>query len=257
MNKIDFYYWGDQCPHNSKMKRLLENLNETDNCKVNIFDISNDFDSALEKNIFSPTLSIFNDDIRLHGPLKKERIEGILNGDKPSPMQYKVDISTNIVKGELKNITEETVFDTCRTCALTSDRTICNDKAAWIKTIRTKFNLPHLGKLHYLGNECIGGAEFVPSVIVPYPIPRSDDAAFLTCVFLSDDTADNKSFPLQKLEEELPKLGYKSLMSIVAEESCFPNGPLEWFLIRNYIDLGELYYENMHIAKMHLVKKEL
>lgn len=257
MNKIDFYYWGDQCPHNSKMKKLLENLNRPEDCKVNIFDISNDFDAALGKNIFSPTLSIFNDDLRLHGPIKKDRIEEILNGDKPLPMQYKVEMNTNIIMGELRDITEETIFDTCKPCALTWDRTICSDKAAWIKNIRTKFNLPHLGKLHYLDNECVGGAEFVPSVIVPYPIPRSNDAAFLTCVFLSDDTADYKSFPLQSLEKELPKLGYNSLMAIASEESCFPNGPLEWFLERDYIDLGQLYHENMHIASMHLVKKSL
>jgi hypothetical protein len=257
MNRIDFYYWGDQCPHNSKMKNLLELLINEERYKINLFDISNDIDTARELNIFSPTLLVIDDSLRLHGPISKEKIEQICRGDVPKAKQYKVNIGTNVIKAELKNNTEVSIFDSCKLCASSTESIHCSDKGKWIENIRLKFNLPHLGKLHYLNSNCIGGAEFVPSIIVPYPIPRADDIAFLTCSFGSSEEADYKSFPLKKLEEELPKLGYKALMAIASEDSCFPNGPIEWFLDRNYIDLGELYYEEMHFAKMHLVKKIL
>lgn len=257
MNRIDFYYWGDQCPHNGKMRKLLNMLSKDERYEISMFDISNNFHIAREINIFSPTLLVIDNSLRLHGPISKERIEQIGLGDVPIAKQYKVNIGTNVIKAELKDNTEASIFDTCELCASSSEDVHCSDKGKWIENIRSKFNLPHLGKLHYLNNNCVGGAEYVPSIIVPYPIPRADDIAFLTCSFGSSEDADYKSFPLQKLEEELPQLGYNTLITIASEESCFPNGPLEWFLDRNYIDLGELYYEKMHIAKMHLIKKTL
>lgn len=53
MHTIDFYYWGDQCPHNSRMKKLLETLNEPEKYVINSFDISKDFNTALRMNINS------------------------------------------------------------------------------------------------------------------------------------------------------------------------------------------------------------
>lgn len=42
-----------------------------------------------------------------------------------------------------------------------------------------------------------------------------------------------------------------------SEDTPFPNGPLDWFLDQGYIDLGMIYYEERHFAKMHLIKKNL
>jgi hypothetical protein len=49
----------------------------------------------------------------------------------------------------------------------------------------TKQNL--YGYIHK--DECgnlLGGAEFFPSDLVPYYIPKGDDIAFLTCVYMTD-----------------------------------------------------------------------
>lgn len=258
MNKIDFYYWADQCPHNSKMKEILERLSNDKEYTVNMFDISNDYNTARKLNIFSPTVTVFNNNIRLHGPISEESIKKIAKNEIiPKPSAYRINIGNNIIEGELRNITDKSIFDTCKLCAPSLENPYCSGKSKWIKDTMIKFNIPHLGKLHYLNNKCVGGAEFVPSIIVPYPIPRADDTAFLTCSFLSSESADYKRFPLQKLEEELPEFGYKTIIAIASEDSCFPNGPLSWFLDRNYMDLGELYYEKMHFARMHLIRKTL
>ena len=257
LNKIDFYYWGNQCPHNSKMKKLLEMLSNNERYIISLFDISNDYDTARKLNIFSPTLLVIDNYMRLHGPISKEKIEQIGRGDVPEAKQYNVNIGTKVIKSELRNNTEVSILGTCKICASSSKNLHCYDKGKWVENIKLKFNLPHLGKLHYLDNNCIGGAEFVPSIIVPYPIPRADDIAFLTCSFGSSEDGDYRDFPLQELEKELPEFGYKALIAIASEDSCFPNGPLKWFLDRSYVDLGELYYEEMHFARMHLVKKVL
>lgn len=136
-------------------------------------------------------------------------------------------------------------------------KSVCAEKASWVKQIRDSFHLPHLGILHYSGDQCVGGAEFVPSLAVPYPVPKGDKMAFLTCSFLSDEVADYRTAPLRKLEEELPGLGFSELIAVVSEDVVFPNGTLKWFLDRGYRDLGEVYFEERDFARQHLVKKEL
>lgn len=59
------------------------------------------------------------------------------------------------------------------------------------------------------------------------------------------------------LEEELPELGFKSIIAIASEDTPFLNGPLDWFIDKGYTDLGFIYNEERHFAKMHLVKKDL
>ncbi|MEA1884929.1 MAG: hypothetical protein U9N62_10475 [Thermotogota bacterium] len=103
----------------------------------------------------------------------------------------------------------------------------------------------------------MGGAEFIPSLVVPYNIPKKEDIAFLTCSYLSGETVDYKTYLLEKLEVELPGLRYTQLITIASEGVVFPNGPLEWFKKRDYLDLGELSFEQNEGARMHLLKKEL
>lgn len=257
MVKIDFYYWGEQCPHNCKMRMLLEKYSNYKECKISFFDISGKQALAKKLNIFSPNMMIINDNIRWHGPISCNVVESILSGTIPEGKPYYVEMSNDVVKGDIKDLTESTVKDTCMLCASSKKNSYCGDKSKWILEIRDEFNLPHLGKLHYLKGECIGGAEFVPSKIVPYPIPRAEDLAFLTCSFGTSEKGDFKSYPLQKLEEDLIKLGYKSIIAIVSEDTPFPNGPLQWFIAKGFEDLGFIYYEERHFAKMHLVLKTM
>lgn len=127
-----------------------------------------------------------------------------------------------------------------------------------IVRIREEFDLPHLGILHFEEEGgCIGGAEYVPSVIVPYHIPRREDTAFLTCSYLSSSENDYRSHPLERLETELSHLGFEYLIAIASVDVAFPNGTLDWFVERGYIDQGKIYYEKRDGAEMHLVKKRL
>lgn len=257
MKKIDFYYWGDQCPHNLKMRALLKSFLSDQRCVINFFDISKDSNVAKHLNIFSPNMVVINNKLRWHGPISIDKFESILNGVIPEAKPYIVKISKDIVKGEIRDLKEDTVLDTCILCASSQEKMYCSEKANWIKDLRQNFNLPYLGKLHYLNKVCIGGAEFVPSLAVPYPIPKAEDLAFLTCSFGSSEDGDYKSYPLQELEEELPSFGYKYIIGIASENTPFPNGPLDWFLKKGYVDLGFIYNEERHFAKMHLIKKEL
>lgn len=254
MVKIDFYYWGDQCPHNDRMRHLLSSLDNSKYC-VSYYDITDDYRIAERLDIYSPTLMVFNDELRWNGPITADIIERISKGDIPKAEPHYIELSNNLIEGSTKFVTEENVFDTCIPCF--AGKEYYYEKAEWIKKIKEDFGLDHLGVLHYWEGKCVGGAEYVPSLIVPYPIPKGKNIAFLTCSYLSDEDVDYRSHPLKVLEAELPKYGYEALIAIVAEKVTLPNGTLEWFINRGYVDLGELYYEERDFARMHLVKKEL
>lgn len=110
-----------------------------------------------------------------------------------------------------------------------------------------------LGFINVEGNTLLGGVEYVPSKIVPYDIPKSEDIAFLTCVYLSSDRYDYKSAPLIALEEYL-KDKYSKIIAISDEVGTFPNGDLEWFLDNGFRDEGIISYEPGY-CRLHLVSK--
>ncbi len=236
---------------------MLDSLKGDPAFSTTMQDISVVATTAEKLHMYSPTLLVFNGKLRWNGPISLDIIRQIARGDTPEPKPYKVKLGENLFSGTVEHLTEDTVPDTCLPCVNTSQKSVCTEKASWVKQIRDSFHLPHLGILHYSGDQCVGGAEFVPSRAVPYPVPRGDKIAFLTCSFLSDEVADYRTAPLRKLEEELPGLGFSELIAVVSEEVVFPNGTLKWFLGRGYRDLGEVYFEERDFARQHLVKKEL
>lgn len=257
MTKIDFYHWGCQCPWISATKELLAELKET-TFQVQTFDIAEDHELAEKMNMFAPFLLVFNEQHRWNGPITKSQIRELARGKYPRKQPYEVNVSRVVVTGELRELTEDTVDDTLKVCGFSSRHgQDCQAKGRWIKVIREKYTLPHLGLLHYAEGKCVGGAEFVPSLEVPYPIPKNEKTAFLTCSFLSCELFDYRSFPLARLEEQLRRLGFHELIAVASERVVFPNGPLQWFLERKYQDLGSVYYEENDFARMHLVSKKL
>lgn len=255
ITQMDFYYWGDQCPYNHIILSLLREIQGEPAYQIRLHDISERPEIAASVQMYSPTLLIFDQTVRWNGPIQLETIQMIHSGTVPGRKPYAVSPGA-MLKGEIRFLSEETVPDMAQPCGC-SALSCCRPKAEWVRSLKERYGLPHLGVLHYQDGVCVGGAEFTPSLAVPYPIPRDERSAFLTCSFLSDEVFDYRSWPLRVLEEELSALGYQELLAVVSENVAFPNGPLDWFLARGYVDQGELYFEVRDHARMHLVKKQL
>lgn len=252
--QIDYYYWSWQCPHNLPARDTVERLREEGH-QVEVYDVAGDRELASSINMFSPTLTIINGKWRWHGPLFGTFVDAVSRGEMPRQDRYQVDMSDRVIRDSLLPLTPDSAADTGEVCGVSSAPP-CSHKARWVQEVMAKYQLPHLGFLHYQEGKCVGGAEFVPSLEVPYRIPRDKKTAFVTCSFPSEGEADYKSFPLERLEEQLPALGYQSLLVISSEQVVFPNGPLEWFLKRGYRDTGVIH-EEAGYARMHLLMKEL
>lgn len=99
------------------------------------------------------------------------------------------------------------------------------------------------------------GVEFMPSLLVPYEIPKDKKTAFITCVYLSDDKYDYKSAPLRKLEEYL-RSTYDRVLVISDETGVFPNGNKAFFEKNGYTDNGIISHEEGYCT-LHLMSKSL
>lgn len=257
-NDLKFFFFGYQCPHNAYLLARIKTIAWQERAKLHLFDVSNDEDTCRKYNIFSPTMIIVNDKYRWHGPFSKETILEMLEDENVEPVDQAINQSDDVVQGKLVPITPDSVLQTCVPCISIEDKGLCMGKSEWVTGMLDATGLKNLGYLHFLGGKCVGGAEFLPSRRIPYPIPdKRDDNAFLTCSFVSDEVKDYRTYPLQKLIGELGESGFKTLSVAASEKVVFPNGPMAWFIKKGFVDKGILFDEKMHRATIHYLQLEL
>jgi len=255
---LKFFYFGNQCPHNCYLLARIKTIAWRERAKLHLFDVTDDPETCRRFEIFSPNMLIVNDRYRLHGPFTNERVEALLQDEAAGPRAYSVSQSNNVVRGELTPITSESILSTSATCAGTEDEGLCRGKSEWVEVVLRKSNLKHVGYIHSLRSKCVGGAEFLPSLKVPYPIPdKREDNAFLTCSYLSAPEFDYKTHPLEQLAKDLKEWGFSTLSAVASVEGVFPNGPLQWFEKRGFQDKSVLLTETLHKAELHYTQLRL
>lgn len=255
--KIDFYYWGSQCPYNYINIKQLRKLEGIQGIEINYLDFSDKPLVAKEKSFYSPTFAIINESYRWTGPLWDKDIEQLKKGILPRREVVDAVDGKKIIEEKLVRLDRSTAHYAKNKCTSNNCIEECQNKIDWIGKTQAKYSLDCLGILHIKGEECLGGAEYMPSREVPYDIEKSEDIAFLTCIYSSDSQYDYKDYPLRELEKVLSAAGYKELHAVASPKRTFPNGTLEWFLKRGYEKERFLYYEEVDEAEQYLVKKRL
>ena len=257
-NDLKFFYFGYQCPHNAYLLARIKTIAWQERIKLHLFDVSDDEDACRRYNIFSPTMLIVNDKYRWHGPFSKEMILEMLEGEFVGPVAQAINQSEDVVRGELVPITPSSVLQTCVPCVNMEDKGLCMGKSEWVRDVLGKTGLPNLGYLHIIDGKCVGGAEFLPSERVPYPIPdKGEDSAFITCSYISDEERDYKTHPLERLIMDLRTSMFSTLSVAASEKNVFPNGPVAWFLRKGFLDKGVLFREELHDATIHYLRLDL
>lgn len=201
---------------------------------------------------------LINDKHRLHGPFSREKLKAIIQNGRAEPAAYEVKQSQDVVRGDLVPVTPNSVLSACRPCMGSGDESLCKPKSEWVRMVVKSLGLKHLGYLHFCDGVCVGGAEFMPSENVPYPIPdKRGDNAFITCSYLSDESRDYKTHPLMRLIEDLGTWGFRTASIAASRDVVFPNGPLEWYEKRGFVDRGVLIREPLHQAEIHYLQLEI
>lgn len=247
--KITFYHWNTQCPIIHETIQLL-NAYE-DRIEIEYYDITNNWDLAHDQRIYFPFLTVFDDDKRWFGPLRTEILETYINGEFIEEMPYVIEQGNEVFYGELIELNNESVHLVSNGCSLNNCKISCEKKQQFLSEIGEEF----YGYLNVSANKVVGGIEYMPSLNVPYSIPKDENIAFLTCAYHSSTNYDYKTYPLLALEKRLSEK-YDKLVAITDESGTFPNGTLEWFLKNGYNDLGLISVEEKY-CKLHIVMKEL
>ena len=95
---IDFYYWDMQCPYNKVNLEILKSIEKIEQIKINYYDISGNSELSKKLNLFSPTLTVFNNEIRWTRPISNKLIENFLIGKIPNREPYEVEIGKEIIR---------------------------------------------------------------------------------------------------------------------------------------------------------------
>lgn len=244
--KIDFYYWNYMCPLNYEMIELLKGYRP----QIEIFfhDITDNRRLAREMRMFYPTLTVINDTYRHYSPINKQFLDSLCSGIIPQDIPYTPKLGENERTGAIVPITADNYH--IAGC--------CIGKSC-LESCQKKFLSPIYGNMSIYGfmnvdnGQLLGGAEYIPSMLVPYDIPHDMETAFITCVYLSDGQYDYKSPCLRALEEYLSD-EYKKIIVISDEIGVFPNGDLNFFIRNGYEDLGIIAREEGYCT-LHIMNK--
>jgi len=246
--KLDFYHWSCQCPLNFEMVNLLSEY--AGKIDIAITDITERSDIAKEHKIFFPTLTVVNGVHRFFSPLKKSFLDELAKNNIPVEKPYIPIQGTDIIHYEIKPLTRENYF-------LASSCTGRENYLHYYKKqlFYDKYNQDIYGFINTDDPILYGGAEYLPSLTVPYDIPKDEKYAFITCVYMTDPRYDYKSAPLMELENYL-RQNYERVYVISDESGSFPNGNMDFFLRNNYVDEGLISVEENY-CRLHLMSKKL
>ena len=247
--KLDFYYFSYQCPLNDGMLGLLEGY--SDRLEINIHDISGDFRTAKEMDIFFPTLIVLDGRKRYYSPFGRAFLELAAAGEYPMKRPYLPEISETEAENIIAPITGENADIACGCCGNKSESGCLRKKIFLEGTGLEVYGFMHRAP----DGSLLGGVEYLPSEMVPYDVPHGEDTAFITCVYMSDTRLDYKSAPLRALEKYL-KSRYKKVIAVSDEKGIFPNGDLAFFIRNDYKD-GGIIFEDTNYCRLHLVSKAL
>ena len=252
---LKYFYFGYQCPHSAYLLARIKTIAWNEGAALQLYDISEDPRICEEYDIFSPNMLIVNDQYRWQGPFTKDDVLAMINNEEPTPRLLEAKMGTEIVAGNLVPITPDSVLSTCEPCLQSDDIGMCRGKAEWVESLLRETGADCLGYLHMLDGKCVGGAEFLPSISVPYPIPdKRKTNAFLTCSYLSNSEYDYRSHPLNALVTDLVRLGYDTLSVVSSDRLAFPNGPSNWFVSKGFVDRKKLAEERLPESELHYLQ---
>lgn len=245
--KLDFYYFSDQCPLHDDIIQLLDAYREK--LEINLHDISHDGALTEKMRMFFPMLTVLNGEKRYYAPLNRVFLDQASQGLYPQERPFLPALSETVVTETIEPLTLDQVKAACACCGRPTARN-CEKKQAFLRGFgREVYGFLHMDADGHL----IGGAEYLPSMCVPYGIAHEPGTAFITCVYMSDAQRDTKSAPLRALEAYL-RTTYEKVIAISDERGVFPNGDLHFFLRNGYRDEG-VVYEDASYCRLHLVSK--
>ncbi|NMC13100.1 MAG: hypothetical protein GYA34_09490 [Chloroflexi bacterium] len=237
-------HFGDQCPWRLWVVEQAKRAAAESGGIWEALDISSRPELAARHGIFFPTVTVIDNEIRIPSPTPASRLLQIIDDQKPNaPFDEKPQADEGRAEKVIP-LTADNISDTCRLCIPPSESGGCQAKQAWARSISPKIPDGFLGFAACQGEEIVGAVEYLPSLLIPYPIPeKSPSIAFITCIYSQEDKGDvldYRSQALAYLLGYLPTRGFCFVQVVAGLHTAYPNGPKQFFTDRGFEEINTL-----------------
>jgi hypothetical protein len=255
-----FLYFGGQCPWHLWAKKQAEKAARKLGGNFVEKEITDNPGLAQKYRMFFPFMTVIDGKIRVPSPVKAETLIEMTKNPKQSkpPTPVKWGRKTKCLL--IESLTPRNI-KLCVPLCIAKTRPI-GDRAKrnWADNIVLKTESPSLGFIAFEEEKARGAVEYLPSKLVPYPLPRkSRSIAFITCIYPTEPDFDYKSDLLHKLLFHLKEQDYRQVQVVAGENIPFPNGPASFFEKHGFVQLKKLDRINLIEGEetLILMKKDL
>jgi len=234
-------HFGAQCPWYrwviDQAKRAAQELD----AEVDVEDVIDHPELAEKHKMFFPFMTVIDGSSRFPGPATAEAlirmVKETAEPKPPSPMTYGEKAGRCVIHG----LTPDNIKATIPLCIADVRPIADQEKVLWAKEMLRRSSCPLLGFIAFQGDKAKGVVEYLPSNLVPYPLPKKDPSiAFITCIYPTEPDVDYKSPVLERLLEHVREKGYRELQVVAGRRTPYPNGPVPFFRRHGFVELGEV-----------------
>jgi len=247
-------HFGAQCPWQpwvvEQARQAAEQLGST----VQVVDVTQQPELAARYRLFFPFMTIIDETIRLPSPTPAEKLVRIATEGITVPPAAPTTWGSEAQGEAVLPLTTSNIADTCPLCIRPSELRGCQAKTAWAADMAQQVPDGILGFITYHKNQAVGVVEFLPSSLVPYPLPdKAPDIAFITCLYSTEDGPDYRGQVLEQLARHLQATGYHELQVVAGQQTPYPNGPEAFFRQHSFEPLDEVDRVTLQEGKERLV----
>lgn len=257
-NFIQFIYFGGQCPWNEWMIDQIIASAKILEAKYELIDLMEQPEYAKKYYLFFPFTTIIDETIKIPSPLiAGEIIKIVREGFNISKSAHSI-IKKEGISERIEPLTINNIQNSCALCNSSINPGYCSSKTIWASKISQQVPNNILGFISYKLGETTAVIEFLPSELMPYPIPlKNKETMFITCIYSSDFyNIDYRGEVLKKACNYLAENNFNKISVVSGEKSAFPNGPKDFFLNYGFSEKQNLGDVNLKIGRDKLLYME-
>lgn len=247
-------HFGAQCPWYRWVIDQAKQAARKLGAEADVRDVMAYPELAEKHRMFFPFMTIIDGKTRGTAPMGAEtliRLAKEIPEPKPtSPVTHGEKVGRCVVQG----LTPDNIKATIPLCIAEVQPIADREKVLWAEEMLNRSGCSLLGFIAFQGDEAKGVVEYLPSNLVPYPLPKKDPSiAFITCIYPTEPDVDYKSPVLERLLDHLREEGYRELQVIAGRRTPYPNGPVPFFQRHGFVELGELDRVRLGLGEEQLI----
>jgi len=223
-------HFGVQCPWQPWVAEQARKAAKCLSGRADVVDVTRRLDLATRYHLFFPFITIIDEIIRLPSPTRAEELAQIaVEGFIPPPLTPVLH-QPEARAVSVMSLTATNIVNTCRLCIPPEEGRGCLSKVAWVTRITRRVPGNVIGFIAYHNDQVVGAVEFLPTALVPYPLPeKAPEIAFITCLYSLENGSDYRGQVLESLVEYLQETACREVQVITGKRTPYPNGPEDFF----------------------------